>query len=143
LSALQTMAGGMALEGTDEVSYRVTGEKRRLHPLVRSELLRIGREALWNALSHASASRIEVVVACDAKGVTLSISDNGLGIDPAILKRGTRDGHWGLRGMQERSDAIGASFQITSGLNVGTRVTLHVPASLAFMQSFGNGFSKP
>jgi len=92
---------------------------------------------LWNALSHASASRIEVVVACDPKGITLSISDNGIGMDPDILRRGMRDGHWGLRGMQERSDAIGASFQITSNPNVGTRVTLHVPASLAFVQSFG------
>lgn len=95
-------------------------------------MLRIAREALWNALAHASAARVEVVIAFDAKGITLSVSDDGLGMEPAMASRFHRDGHWGLRGMKERSEAIGAAFQITSALNVGTRVTLHVPAPLAF-----------
>jgi hypothetical protein len=59
------------------------------------------------------------------------IRDNGCGIDPKTLQTG-RDGHWGLPGMRERAERIGARFHVWSSPAAGTEVELLVPSHVAF-----------
>jgi signal transduction histidine kinase len=116
-----------------EVGFRVIieGQPRPLHPVLRDEVYRIGREALVNAFRHAQATSIEVELEYTAKGLRMYVRDNGRGIDPLVLRAG-RDGHWGLPGMRERAERTGAQLHVFSSAESGTEVELFVPSHLAF-----------
>jgi DNA-binding NarL/FixJ family response regulator len=58
------------------------------------------------------------------------VRDDGCGIDPAVLQAG-RDGHWGLSGMRERAERIGAHLQVMSHASAGTEIELSVLVSEA------------
>ena len=118
---------------TRQIGYRVVvkGEKRTLHPLLRDEIYRIGREALINAFRHSRAQRIEVELNYFPSQFSVLVRDDGCGIEPRILKAG-RDGHWGLSGMRERAEQIGARFHVYSSAAAGTQVELTVPGHVAF-----------
>ncbi|MBV8050119.1 MAG: hypothetical protein JOZ80_02950 [Acidobacteriaceae bacterium] len=60
------------------------------------------------------------------------VRDDGRGIDPKVLKDGGKAGHWGLRGVRERADRIGANLDVWSEPGNGTEVQLLVPASIAY-----------
>jgi signal transduction histidine kinase len=116
-----------------EAGFRVIaeGEHRPLHPLLRDEVYRIGREALVNAFRHAKASQIEVTLTYTPDQLRLLVRDDGCGIDPNILSSG-RDGHWGLSGMRERADRIRARLRVKSSASAGTEIELSVPGYIAF-----------
>ena len=116
-----------------EAGYRVTveGQPRPLHPLVRDEVYRIGREALVNAFRHSRARSIEVELLYATDQLRLVVRDDGCGIDPQVLDTG-REGHWGLSGMRERAERIGAEVKVLSRPAGGTEVELCVPSSVAF-----------
>ncbi len=109
----------------------VEGSPRPLRPLVRDEVYRIGREALVNSFRHAEPSRVEVEIEYGARALRLLVRDDGRGIDPEVLRSG-RDGHFGLSGMRERAEKIGARFSVWSASGAGTEVELSVRGSLAF-----------
>jgi ligand-binding sensor domain-containing protein/signal transduction histidine kinase len=117
----------------ERVGYQVAieGASRPLHPVIRDEVYRIGREALVNAFRHSRASKIEVVLAYESKHLRVIVRDDGCGIDPEVLRSG-REGHWGLSGMRERAEKIGARLRLWSGAGVGTEVELSVPGNIAF-----------
>jgi signal transduction histidine kinase/ligand-binding sensor domain-containing protein len=116
-----------------EIDFRVIveGERKPLNPVLRDEVYRIGREALLNAFRHAKAETIEMKLTYSPKRFSVSVRDDGRGIDPAILHSG-RDGHWGLSGMRERADRIGARLHVMSSPTAGTEVELYVPSHVAF-----------
>ena len=107
------------------------GQRRPLHPLLRDEVYRIGREALINAFRHARANQIDVELKYGSNQFRLVVRDDGCGIDPHILLTG-REGHWGLSGMRERADRIGARLHVFSSASAGTEVELSVPGRVAF-----------
>jgi len=115
------------------VGFRVLveGRQRELRPGLRDELYRIGREAIFNAYRHSRAKHIETEIAYRFSELRLAVRDNGCGIDPQMLQR---DGHWGLRGMRERAERIGARLRILSKVALGTEVELCVPSRVAFEQ---------
>lgn len=117
----------------DEIAFRVIveGRPRSLHPIIRDEVYRIGHEALINAFRHSRAKSIEVEVEYSTNHLRLLISDDGDGIDSQVLRAG-RDGHWGLSGMRERAERIGARLKVRSRAAAGTEVELSVPGHLAF-----------
>jgi signal transduction histidine kinase len=119
--------------GRDDVGYRVlsVGAPRPLHPMLRDEVYRIGREAIVNAFNHSGASTIEAIIEYTSRRLRVSVRDTGRGIDQELLKTG-REGHWGLSGMRERSERIGASLHVLSRSNSGTHVELDVPAHIAY-----------
>ncbi len=127
------------LRGDQAVDVRlvVEGRVRPLHPLMRDECYRIGREALANAFCHAQATSVVIEVEYGTH-LRVRIRDNGCGIDPAILGSG-RAGHWGIRGMHERAEQIGAVVKVSSRRDVGTEVELSVPGSLAFRPAEPHG----
>ena len=83
-------------------------------------LYRVAQEALNNIAKHASASTVGLRLERLGDLVELGIRDNGAGFDPSIVAAD----HFGLRIMQERADAIKATFSIDSQLEQGTQVLL-------------------
>jgi len=114
----------------------VEGQPRELHPIVRDDIYRIAREALRNAFRHARATQIEVEITYSERLLRLRIRDNGKGIDAKLLSAG-RDGHWGLPGMRERAQQIGAQLDLWSEVGKGTEVELRIPGSIAYEASPG------
>jgi signal transduction histidine kinase len=112
----------------------VEGPPRDLRSIVGDEIYRIGAEALRNAFSHARANYIEVDIRYSDQLLRLQIRDDGAGITPEMLERGRPD-HYGLSGMRERSQKIGAKLEIWSGTGKGTEIDFTIPASLAYRAS--------
>ncbi len=109
----------------------VEGRPRRLYPALRDEVYRIGREALINAFRHARAENIELKIKFSLRYLSIVVRDDGIGIDTQTL-RGGRSGHWGLAGMGERADRIGARLNVRSRAGAATEIELIVPAHLAY-----------
>jgi signal transduction histidine kinase len=65
-----------------------------------------------------------------ARNLIVRIRDNGVGIDPNLVAKG-REGHFGIKGMQERAERIGAKLRFDS-TGSGTVVELIVPGNLTF-----------
>jgi signal transduction histidine kinase len=121
--------------------YRVIvdGTQRPLRPIIRDEVYRIGREALVNAFRHSQANKIEVELEYSTKHLRVLVRDDGAGIDPNVLNSG-RDGHWGLAGMRERAESIGARFRVWSRARAGTEVELSIPSQIAFVSAPPSGW---
>ena len=119
-----------------ELTFRATveGTFRALVAHVRDEGYRIGREALVNAFAHAEASMIEVQVIYADADFRLRVRDDGCGIAARTLEGGAQLGHWGLVGMRERAQKIGAQLDIWSGHGVGTEIELRVPSRAAYVE---------
>jgi signal transduction histidine kinase len=109
----------------------VDGPRRPLNPLIRDQVYRIGREALTNAFRHSGAASVEVEINYDPSDLRLTIRDSGCGIDEEVLRSG-RDGHWGLIGMRECAEKIGAQFRVRSRAGSGTELDLRIPGHVAF-----------
>jgi len=133
MAALGEEFGGSRDGNSGSPTLRVSmeGTPRELHPILRDDIYRIAREALRNAFLHAQANKIEADITYGARLLRLRIRDDGKGIDPKLLDVG-RDGHWGLRGMRERAEHIGARLDIWSEAGAGTEVELRVPGSIAY-----------
>jgi signal transduction histidine kinase len=91
----------------------------RLPVPVENELLRIMQESLNNVAKHAEASRVEVVWRIEGGNFELTIRDDGKGFETA---RGVRDSAYGLVGMRERADVVGAQLLLESRPGGGTTV---------------------
>jgi signal transduction histidine kinase len=133
LAALGEELGCARADGGASPTLKVSveGTPRELHPILRDDIYRIAREALLNALRHANANKIEADITYAERLLRLRIRDDGKGIDPNLLDAG-RDGHWGLPGMRERAEQIGARLDIWSELGAGTEVELRIPGKVAY-----------
>lgn len=109
-----------------ELELRVSGEPVRLSYVVELNLLRIGQEAVANALKHAQAARI--VVHLDYRhGVTrLEVSDDGIGFEKPG-GNAAMEGHFGLLDMYERAASLSCDLLVESAANAGTRIIVEVP----------------
>jgi signal transduction histidine kinase len=127
----------------NKIDFRVIADsvKRPLRPIIRDEVYRIGREALVNAFMHASANRVEVEVEYASRHLRVLVRDDGIGIDPHVLHSG-REGHWGLVGIRERSERIGANLRLRSRIGAGTELDLTVPGSIAFEKGLNGPISQ-
>jgi signal transduction histidine kinase len=119
----------------EQTDYRVIieGKARALNPIIRDEVYRIGREALVNAFRHSGARSVEIELDYAPSDLRMLVRDDGRGIDPQVVRSGT-DGHWGIAGMRERAESIGAAFKVRSRAAAGTEVELTVPGDVAFDQ---------
>jgi signal transduction histidine kinase len=91
----------------------------------RQALYCIAREALWNVIKHAVATRVDVSLTSEDDQVVLSIVDDGVGFDPSTL---TREEAMGLKTMQERAQLLGGTLKLQSKSGQGTRVAVRFPA---------------
>jgi len=123
----QRLAAGLS------ASFRLDqkGAPYTLPVITADEVFAIGREAICNAFRHAQANAIEVELDYGAERLTLQVSDNGKGIAAETLAQGGRSGHWGLVGMRERAERIGAALEMGNRDEGGAFVRLTLPTMYA------------
>jgi ligand-binding sensor domain-containing protein len=131
-SAFQRVAKEDSPELAANVKVVVEGNVRELNPMVLEESFSIGREALINALHHSGGLHVEIEISYHPRQFRLRVRDDGRGIDSSILEQGGRPDHWGLPGMRERAEKIGAQLQLWSRPKTGTEVALTVPGTTAY-----------
>ncbi len=127
--ALRTHAA--SVQGRTGLSVTVeadTGLPERLPIDVQEALYRIGQEALHNVVKHANASSARILLARVGGEVRLSVTDDGIGFDPANTPRG----HLGLVGMRQRAEHIGAEFAVSTrpGHGAAVSVTWKLPSEV-------------
>jgi ligand-binding sensor domain-containing protein/signal transduction histidine kinase len=121
-SALRQASATLTAAGNIQFAMQVQGEPFRLAPDVEEHLLRIAQEAIANASFHSEGCHIRAEVVYSPKSLILRVIDDGRGFDPALLTAG-RPGHFGLRGMRERADLLGAELLVSSS-SLGTEITV-------------------
>ena len=123
-AALDWAAGSVA--SRTNLNLLVEGECKRFPPRVEISLFRIAQEALGNITRHANARNVKILLSQDGPEMSMSVTDDGVGFDPAAVVSTKKSG-WGLRLMAERAESIGASLQVESAYGQGTtiRVSYH------------------
>jgi signal transduction histidine kinase len=112
------------------LSLEMTGPDAPLATAVHYHLMRIIREAVGNSIKYAHAAAITVRIVNEtnpAPSLRVVITDDGDGFD--VAERSTAEGHFGIRGMQERARRIGAALRVESEPGRGTIVTLDLPVT--------------
>jgi signal transduction histidine kinase len=123
VTALQRFAANLSGDGGISFSQQIEGTPRPLPPSHEDTLLRIGQEALTNAVRHASATEIRQTLRFGPGWVTFIVKDNGQGFD--VVSRIGKG--FGLNGMNERLAALGGSLSIDSRPGHGTEVSATLP----------------
>lgn len=114
-----------------KASFRAVNikEGERFFPEIEISVYRIVQEALSNIVKHADAKTVCVELAYENAGLKLTIQDDGKGFDPDILDEyQVANNSLGIAGMQERTELLGGTFEITSAWKEGTRIVVHIPA---------------
>jgi signal transduction histidine kinase len=107
------------------VDFSVTGAPRRLDPTAELSFFRIAQEAINNARRHAQARQIALGLAFLPTKLVMQVQDDGIGFaPPAHLGSLGRQGHFGLMGMEERAELIGAQLTLASSPGSGATITL-------------------
>jgi signal transduction histidine kinase len=125
---------GIPLQSRPQYLVVVDGKPRELVAAVRADVYRIAREAVRNAYQHAIARHVKTEITFGETELSIRVRDDGIGVEPTILARGQRAGHWGLPGMRERSASFGGRLSIWSNENAGTEVELRIAAEIAYVQ---------
>jgi signal transduction histidine kinase len=102
----------LTIEGIGDCDHRI-----------KSELVSIAAEAIENVRRHSQASQVDVRCLGTTDTIDLRITDDGVGFDPTS----TPAGHFGLVGMRERAETIGATLDLTARPGGGTTITVHSP----------------
>ncbi len=121
LSDLAKMIGGET-----SFHFKISGTPRPLSEPTESILLRIGQEAMVNAVKHAHAGKIEVALMFEKRHVRLHIQDDGCGFDPDQADVND-DGHFGMLGMRERASQLGGCLTVNTAPGLGTDIEVIVP----------------
>lgn len=127
VTALEMLAREISQGNNLIVDFSKTGQERRLSHDAELSLYRIAQEALNNVVKHSNADKAELMIAFNSSTIQMEISDNGKGF---IASKSPTEfapkGHFGLLGIHERADLIGAKLEIESVLGQGTKLTLRV-----------------
>jgi signal transduction histidine kinase/ligand-binding sensor domain-containing protein len=115
-----------AISGGIPFQFKISGTPRQLSEPTESILLRIGQEAIVNAVKHARARKIEVEILFESRHVRLRIQDDGCGFD--LDEEKTNDnGRFGMLGMRERASQLGGCVAVKSSPGQGTEIEVKVP----------------
>jgi signal transduction histidine kinase len=140
-SELKPSIEGFAKEVNNNPAIEFVAERKggneSLQAQVVEEIFCIAREALTNAFRHSQASRIVVELDYQRRQFIFVCRDNGRGVDSIALQTSQTNGHWGLRGMAERAEKIGAKFSYASSQDKGTDVQVVVPGRRAYVHRRG------
>jgi two-component system, NarL family, sensor histidine kinase UhpB len=121
-AALSALVDELGEKSGIETSFEGIGELTDVPMDVQLVTYRVAQEALSNATQHSGADQIDVLVARDAEGVELAVSDDGGGFTFEQATRGL-----GIGGMRERALLVGGDLTVESRPEIGTRVRLLVP----------------
>jgi signal transduction histidine kinase len=118
--------------------FAVSGPDLALPAETSDALYRIAQEALANVERHADASTVHMRLEMLDDALTLNISDDGVGFEPD----GAAEGRYGLLGMRERAEMIGAALKVTSQPDAGSQVIIRLdldPRAGAISQESSRG----
>jgi signal transduction histidine kinase len=111
------------------VAFNLNGSERRLEGETEMMVYRMVQESLNNVVRHAEASNIRLELQFDENGLQVNVQDDGKGFRMPAARAGfSAKGHFGLLGMYERAELIGAALQISSEPGQGTEVSIHILA---------------
>jgi len=106
------------------VTVEAPDDRLPLDPDVEGELFRVGQEALNNVVKHSQATEVTIrYERSAADGLIFAIADDGVGFDPDA----PHPGHFGLKTMHERTEALGGTMTVASRVGGPTSITVHVP----------------
>ena len=130
VTALEMLAQETGQAAGITIEFHRQGLERRLDPDVELALYRMAQEALNNVVQHARTSHAVLSIAFTPQTVNLQVNDNGIGFEvpksPAEFAPG---GHFGLLGLHERAELVGAKLEIQSSPGQGSRVTVTLSVS--------------
>ncbi len=132
---LSRVIAEIKLENGASCELQVHGRVRKLKPVVNMEILAIAREALINASRHSHASSIIAELSFNDDRLSFACCDNGVGMPASVLRQGSAEGHWGLVGMRERANKIGARLRLEQAKPCGTLVKIEISARQAYLRS--------
>lgn len=124
VAAMEWLLAQARRRGGLEGSLTVAGDPATLPEPIATAVFRIAQESLTNVMRHADARSVAVRLEVGDGAVTLAISDDGRGVDPAAVRRGL-----GLLGIEERARLLGGHADIVSRPGGGTQVRVQLPAS--------------
>jgi signal transduction histidine kinase len=124
----------LAMQSTDnkrpdglKIHFQLEGIERRLKSEIEMAMYRISQEAINNVIQHANAKNAWITLSFHKKSIILEIRDDGQGFNiPLEPMDYARKGHYGLLGIYERSELIGAKLIIRSVLKEGTRIVVQL-----------------
>jgi signal transduction histidine kinase len=122
-SALGQIVRPLASGDGVRIEVKVSGTPVRLPGKIEMNILRIGQEAVANAIKHGDASQVQIELHYSPEKVILKVSDDGRGFSP---DQATSAGHFGMLDMRERAEAIGSHLQIESAPSRGTLIRVEV-----------------
>jgi signal transduction histidine kinase len=105
-----------------DLQLNIQGAVNTLPDRYQTCVYRVIQEALTNCVRHANAHAIRVDVKAHDDELDISVSDDGIGFDPASRRDGL-----GLRGMEERVKELGGAMVVTSAAGRGTTLAIHIP----------------
>lgn len=127
VTALEMLAHETSQNNNVAVDFQKTGQERRLPHETELALYRIAQEALTNIVKHSNATRAEVIIGFDTSQILMKVIDNGTGFEvPRSPTDFAASGHFGLLGIRERADLIGARLDVDSAPGTGTRLTVRL-----------------
>jgi signal transduction histidine kinase len=128
--ALEMLARETSQPGALEIDFQRTGAERRLSGEAELALYRIAQQGLNNVLRHAQARRAVLQITFLDNETRLEVGDDGIGFDvPRSPTDFAPGGHFGLLGMRERADLIGAHLEVASETGRGTRLSVRLPVA--------------
>jgi two-component system sensor histidine kinase UhpB len=131
-AALEMLARETQQTSGMAIDFKRSGTEVRLSAPIELALYRIGQEALSNILRHAQASQATLKISYAPDHVTLEVSDDGVGFEvPESPAEFAPSGHFGLLGMHERTEMIGATLKIQSSPAKGSQVTVTLPTQIS------------
>jgi signal transduction histidine kinase len=109
-----------------DLDYESGRESSRHAPAVETTIYRLVQEALTNAVKHAKATRVKVVVVEQPESIDITVSDDGVGFDPEQGVEG-----FGLIGMRERASLMDGTLSVVSQPELGTTIRCRIPGQRA------------
>lgn len=128
LSAMATKIAAIQKEASVPIKLETRGPEFQLSPMVEKIIFDIFKESTQNALKHAEATKIDILISYQKEHVLLKVKDNGNGFSlfQAMIKARNHP-HFGILQMNEGAERIQASLQVDSKEGAGTEITLTVP----------------
>lgn len=123
VDAIQRLAASLMTRYPVTIGVRADAPLALDHAATEHGLYRIVQEAMFNAARHGGAKVVTVTLNSAARGLVITVVDDGGGFD---VQAASAKGHFGLRGMQERAQHIGATLDIRSRDGAGTTVTIRL-----------------
>jgi signal transduction histidine kinase len=128
------------VNGTSSIAVRVSsqGSERAIPLRISDTLLRIGQEAVANAVRHARPASLDISLNYLKSTVELVVEDDGCGFYLTSELAG-----FGISGMHKRADSIGATLTIQSAPGRGTTLCVRAPTPPSFLRAFWKRLQKP